>query len=358
MKLITLTTVATCLVSSGACAVPQIEELGWVLEREIVFNEPVSALVNPADGLIYAGQRQQDIFVFDADGVPTKVEDTDNVAGLEVDPRNGDLYMTEDFPGNVKRIVFGTTLATVWVTMFDSGDDDPAGLCFVPTDYTGSVFTPGGMALTDRGFGSADEIWSFDTVMAEGAVEVHQSKNELTDPVDIAVRSDGLIVIADSSNGLRVLGDDGIVTPLMTTPLMTWVPAVAFDGQSDDLFVMDRELDSVFRVDLDTGVATEVITGFAFEEMNWGGLNIDNGPETQRMVVSSRAEDRIWVYAAIPGCNSADLAVPIGTLDLADINAFVLNFSTMNPLVDYDENGTFDLADVVEFITRFTGGCP
>lgn len=358
MNLRTPLIVAAGLVSSGAFAAPLVNELGWVLEREIVFNAPMSALMNPADGLIYAGQRPQDIYVFDADGVSTKVEDTDNVAGLEVDPRNGDLYMSEDFPGHVKRIAFGTTLATIWVTAFDSGDDDPVGLCFVPEDYTGSVFTAGGMALTDRGFGSADEIWSFDTAMTEGAVEVFQSVDELTDPVDIAVRSDGLIVIADNTNGLRVLGDDGIVTPLVTTPVLTGAHAVAFDGRSDDLFVLDVELDSVLRVDLDTGLATEIITGFALVDENWGGLNIDNGPETQRMVVSSRNEDRIWVFASVPGCNNADLSIPFGVLDLSDINLFVNAFTGLNPIADFDDNGIFDLADVLEYIGAFTGGCP
>jgi 2-polyprenyl-6-methoxyphenol hydroxylase-like FAD-dependent oxidoreductase len=75
----------------------------------------------------------------------------------------------------------------------------------VPEDYVGTLFTPGGMALTDRGFGSANEVWSFQTASAEGEVEVFDdgAGGELVDPFDIAVRADGFVVIADSTNGLQ-----------------------------------------------------------------------------------------------------------------------------------------------------------
>lgn len=104
-----------CGCSGFADAQPLVEELGWVLEREIDFAEPISALYNPVDGRIYAGDRGADVFVVNEDGSRTQVGNTAEVGGLAVDPRTGDLYMTEDFPGRVRRIAFGTTNAEAWV---------------------------------------------------------------------------------------------------------------------------------------------------------------------------------------------------------------------------------------------------
>ena len=355
---------AWALAAGGAAAQPQIEELGWVLEREIDFADPISALYNPVDGRIYAGDRDADVFVVNEDGSRTQVGNTAEVAGLAVDPRTGDLYMTEDFPGRVRRIAFGTTTASIWVSGFDGGDDDPAGVCFVPEGYAGSVFTPGGMAMTDRGFNSANEIWSFQTASAEGEVEVFDdgAGGELVDPFDIAVRADGFVVIADSTNGLQLLIDngsgDGLVLPFVTTPALTAVDGVAFDGRSDDLLAIDSDLDAVVRVDTATGDVTTVISKVGLGVTEWGNINIDNGTETQRMVVSARESDKIYVFAAVPGCNNADLALPFGLLDLADINAFVSAFTSSNPIADFDENDLFDLADIGAFVGAFQAGCP
>lgn len=345
-------------------AAPQIEELGWVLEREIDFADPISALYNPIDGRIYAGDRDADVFVVNEDGTRTQVGNTAEVAGLAVDPRDGDLYMSEDFPGRVRRMVIGLTSADTWVSGFDSGDDDPAGICFVPEDYVGTLFTPGGMALTDRGFGSANEIWSFDPSVPETESEVFDdgAGGEMVDPFDIAVRADGLVVIADSTNGLQFLIDNGsgggVVVPFMTVPALTAVDGVAIDGRRNDLFAIDSDLDAVVRVNIATGVVSTVISNVGLGVTEWGSVNIDTGPETQRMVVSARSANKIYVFAAVPGCNNADLSVPFGLLDLSDVNLFVTAFTGGNPIADFDDNGLFDLSDVIEYIDAFGAGCP
>ena len=357
--------VAGLVTACGSVAAqPQIEELGWVLEREIDFADPISALYNPADGRIYAGDRDADVFVVNEDGTRTQVGNTAEVGGLAVDPRNGDLYMAEDFPGRVRRIAFGTTTAAIWVNGFDSGDDDPAGVCYVPEDYVGSLFTPGGMALTDRGFGSANEVWSFQTATEQGEAEVFDdgAGGELVDPFDIAVRADGLVVIADSTNGLQFLIDNGsgggVVVPFLTAPALTAVDGVAIDGRRNDLFAIDSDLDAVVRVNIATGVVSTVISNVGLGVTEWGNVNIDTGPETQRMVVSARESDKIYVFAAVPGCNNADLALPFGVLDLADIGVFVDAFTGANPIADFDDNGIFDLADISAYIGDFVAGCP
>jgi hypothetical protein len=58
------------------------------------------------------------------------------------------------------------------------------------------------------------------------------------------------------------------------------------------------------------------------------------------------------------GRTDADLALPFGVLDLADIVAFVERFSANDPSVNFDGNGVWDLADIVAFVELFNTGCP
>jgi len=55
----------------------------------------------------------------------------------------------------------------------------------------------------------------------------------------------------------------------------------------------------------------------------------------------------------------ADLAEPLGLLDLADINAFILGFITQGQTADLAEPfGVFDLEDINTFLESFVTGCP
>lgn len=54
----------------------------------------------------------------------------------------------------------------------------------------------------------------------------------------------------------------------------------------------------------------------------------------------------------------ADLAPPVGVLDLADVIAFVEGFTGQIPIADLDGNGLFDLGDVTAFVESFLAGCP
>lgn len=60
-----------------------------------------------------------------------------------------------------------------------------------------------------------------------------------------------------------------------------------------------------------------------------------------------------------PGCTDADIAEPLGVLDLADLQAFVTGFLSSDPIADLAApEGVFDLADVQAFVASFTAGCP
>lgn len=57
-----------------------------------------------------------------------------------------------------------------------------------------------------------------------------------------------------------------------------------------------------------------------------------------------------------PACGPADLDGN-GTLDLADLNAFVSAFLALDAAADIDSDGQWDLADIALFIAAFNAGC-
>lgn len=61
--------------------------------------------------------------------------------------------------------------------------------------------------------------------------------------------------------------------------------------------------------------------------------------------------------AALVAVCPVDLAEPFGILDLADINAFVVGFTTADPIADLNGDGLFDLSDITTFVSVFMQGC-
>ncbi len=54
----------------------------------------------------------------------------------------------------------------------------------------------------------------------------------------------------------------------------------------------------------------------------------------------------------------ADIAAPVGVLDLGDVNTFVSGFVSQDPVSDLTGDGVFDLADLGAFVGGFNAGCP
>lgn len=127
--------------------------------------------------------------------------------------------------------------------------------------------------------------------------------------------------------------------------------------------------------DCDTGVTTTTLT---LSPAEWNALGAD---VTLSVVKSSAvgincASDTLSVHIAYTGinrafdangngvmdeceegCNAADLAPEFGTLDLADISAFIAAFTAQQPIADLTGDGVYDLADLSAFISAFTAGC-
>ena len=88
-------------------------------------------------------------------------------------------------------------------------------------------------------------------------------------------------------------------------------------------------------------------------DFRWLVIDVNNTTEAPGDLLNNR------LIVRIPDpCGPADLAPPLGLLDLADINAFVAAFLDQGPVADLDANGIFDLSDVVMFVEGFVAGCP
>jgi len=340
---------------------PVITEAGWNLESNFAFTNPMSALINPDDAMIYVGIRTGDLYRADSIGNTEMLLNTDDIAGIAYDPSTGALFFSEDFPGNIHRVDLntdGTATETTWVTGFVSGDDDPVGITPVPDDYTGTLLTPGMMVSTDRGFNGSDGVWSWSPATSENEFLVRDDNNTLSDAVDITVKG-STIVIADSNDALKLLNDDATVTTLTTTGATFENPqGVAFDTRSDDLLVLDVALDAIYRVDLTTGQATPMFEQLGLAATNWGGINISDDGTTQRIVVSATEADRVYVFSITPPCSSADLAGPFGQLNFFDVSAFLAAYSSADPAADFNGDGLYNFFDVSAFLSAYSAGCP
>ena len=63
------------------------------------------------------------------------------------------------------------------------------------------------------------------------------------------------------------------------------------------------------------------------------------------------------VYRFDLPCSPADVAVPVGPIDLADINNYIAYFLSRDAIADLDGNGIFDAADITGFIAAINEGC-
>ncbi|MCA9276221.1 MAG: hypothetical protein KDA29_09365 [Phycisphaerales bacterium] len=339
---------------------PMITEPGWLLESDFAFTSPMSALINPDDGFIYLAIRTGGLYRSDSLGNTEVLLNTDDVAGIVHDPITGALFFSEDFPGNIMRVDLnpdGTVTETTWINGFHSGDDDPVGITPVPMDYTGTLLTPGMMVSTDRGFNGTRDVWTWSPTTAQNEVQVAVDNITLTDTVDIAVKG-SMIAMADRAGGMRILNEDTSISAFPTTgATFTDAQGIVFDTRSMDMLVIDADLDAAFRVS-PTGAATLMFSGLGISTTNWGGINITDDGITQRIVISSIDNNRVYVFSITPPCSDADLAGPFGQLNFFDVSAFLTAYNAMEPEADFNSDGVFNFFDVSAFLTAFTAGCP
>ena len=236
--------VMLCAVLGGLVLISSVsaDELGWTLTGTWSISDVWSVAYNPYDQRPYAIERTSSggAHVLNPDGTSPLVVSADRAGGLAFDPDDGDMFIAEDYDGVIKRAAYGETTASVWVTTFDSGDDDVAGLAIIPSTYTGGVVAPGSALATDRGSGSADEIWAWSPDTSDGETELINDFTGLDDPFDIAVNDSRIIIVDGGTTGqLFELEKDNstwTLSEITTTTPLAAAEAAVFDPLTGDLF--------------------------------------------------------------------------------------------------------------------------
>jgi hypothetical protein len=356
--------VLSAAIASGAAgaahSAPVLVEDGWSLERVVVFTQPISPLINPVDGLLYAGSRNGGVFRILADDSTELLSNIGDVGGLMVDPATGNLFASNDFPGFIERIGTDGTVEN-WVTGFHSGDDDPTGMCIVPDSYTGDVVTPGTALVADRGFSGPDEVWAWSVETAQDEFAVHTDDGTLVDPFDIAANDTTVLVADASSTGLFIVNADGSLTPLDTPDHdFVEVHAVVADPLSEtDFFALDAGSGEVLRVNTDTGAVSVLLTGLTPGVTEWGNVNVsaDFDQGVARLIVGNREDGEIYVYSTnIPDPCAADVTGD-DAVDLADLNLVLANFGLDTSDGDADGDGQVNLVDLNLVLAGFGADC-
>ncbi len=343
------------LAASPAWAAPPVSaDPNWALLREITFEGPMAPHFNPMDGFIYVGRADSStdgLYRIDNADVVTLLSAGSNIAGVMIDPVDGDIFVSEHFGGEIFRTAFGGTGRTLWVNGFHSGDDDPAGMAIAPLDYSGSVLAPGEALMVDWGNSGADEIWAWSPAVAEGETAVHTDDGTLVLAFDVTITSTTVYVV-DAAGVIYIVGVGGTLTPLVTSEPITDPMAIVHDPVTGDLLVLDGGAGRVVRIDPVTGNVSNFITGLVLDQsgltQNWAALDIS--ADGSQLVVSEHEEDRIWVFAfcdGLPDCNGngIDDACDIAIGDAQDCNGNGIPDScdiAVATSSDCDENGIPD----------------
>ena len=74
--------------------------------------------------------------------------------------------------------------------------------------------------------------------------------------------------------------------------------------------------------------------------------------------LTTNARDWMDTNFPSPGCNRADLAAPFGTLNDADVEAYITAFQAGDPVADLSGNGSVGFEDLNAFAVAFAAGCP
>ena len=149
-------------------------------------------------------------------------------------------------------------------------------------------------------------------------------------------------------------------------------------GHSTTILVQFRTLGSVFSpetallngtvlpeeiVELDIqplsgfggGVQADMLVRFELDE-DLTGYVVDFTASATSMSLDRIAVD---TFVRPSGCGAADLAVPLGTLDIDDVLTFLGAFAAGEPAADLAApEGALDIDDVLTFLGSFAEGCP
>ncbi|MBN1436047.1 MAG: PEP-CTERM sorting domain-containing protein [Sedimentisphaerales bacterium] len=293
---------ATCFLAIAAApilAAPTIVDTNWSLTQTWPVEAAWSVAYNSFEGLAYAIERTTTggVHRLNADGTTTKIVSSYKGGGLTFDPDDGDMFLAEDYCGDIFRVEFGQTTRSTWVSDYDGGESDIAGLATVPSTYTGGLVAPGSALATDRGSGNPDELWAWSPDTAEGETKLISDFTALNDPFDVAVNDNHIIVIDGGATGQlfelkKYPSDQLYLEEIATQTPLHNAEAAVFDPITGDLLMTVYDsLDgnpsgSVLRINLNTGIVSTIISGL--DDPRWGCLDIT--PDGKTLYVTEYAD--------------------------------------------------------------------
>ena len=167
-------------------------------------------------------------------------------------------------------------------------------MAFAPSDYSGSVISPGEALVVDRGFNGPDDIWRFSPDLAEGEFRLHADNGTLIDPFDITIgRSE--IYVADTGGIYRV-DTGGALVKLITSEPLAGPIGIATDPITQELLVLTGGGARLVRINPATGNVGEVLSQVSMINGNsWAGIDITQ--DGSRIIVTGEGPDAIYVYS-------------------------------------------------------------
>jgi hypothetical protein len=110
---------------------------------------------------------------------------------------------------------------------------------------------------------------------------------------------------------------------------------------------------------IDSGSNELLLPGLDAFDLAGGARRVDDPASLDTGAGPSPVVDRGAFEYAPTVCGPADLADPIGVLDLADVVSFVVAFVNETPAADLAEPfGVWDGGDITAFVQAFAAGCP
>lgn len=273
------------MVREAIAPAPTVVNSDWSLAQNYGFPRVQAAHVHP-DGRLFVGVRGSgnDIFSLDEDQIPTLEEATGQaVAGVAI-TEAGEVFWTEDAVGRIRKLGEG-----IWVSGFGSGDSDPIGLAFTPSNYSGPHSISGMGVVVDRGDGGDDDgVWLFSPDMTEGETVWIDDTFPLEDALDVAI-SEFDVFIADAGPD----GAPGTIWRIDVGPTLVDIGAtgiepvgIAADPIDASLYVVDAIGDRLVQVDPTTGAVTDIALGLLLSDTSpWASVDIS--ADGRRLYVTS-----------------------------------------------------------------------
>jgi hypothetical protein len=278
----------------------------WTLVQTTPAENPSGLAWSTFNDTLYFGQRgtsSDGLYRVNGDNTTTQLNSFSDPWGMAADPDDGDLFIGLDFPGVLRRVTADGSTAESFLSSFDGGDADTAGVTILPDDYSGGLFPAGTGLVTDRGFGSAEELYSFDPDVSDSEIEEINTSDGSDGFYDVT-SDDSRIFIVSQGNGLfEVVDDPG--NGVMLGPVIPGAGNVledAFAGAMDpvtgNVFVALDDGDEgttdsrIVLVDPDTGNFTEIVTGL--NRPPFASLAVT--PDGQTLFVGDRGDDAIYTF--------------------------------------------------------------